>query len=150
MSGTVIGNEHVIKLLERYLDLAKAQPYGSIAISMIARPGLLAYDFAGELTLEKTQLEGLDFLKNKVQESIDNWELPERDESLDINYVCYSLANGPVGFDFLTWLISMDMFRINKGVEGPMRVGFWMGRGRDGRIGSNPRTMARQCIPTHR
>src|SRR4029079_2629381 len=67
-------------------------------------------------------------LSASIGNSIDNYKLPERDESLDASYVCYDCCRGPLGFDFLNWLVDAEMIRIREGAPAPLKVGFWLGK----------------------
>jgi hypothetical protein len=123
----VAGNQDVIDLLETYLVTARENDFGHIAICMVGHPNVAAIDYTGEISLELSQLEALGILRSKIDQSIANWTPPPRDESLDPSFVCYNLANGPLGFDFLVWLIDQEMTRIRVGAPHPLKVGFWLG-----------------------
>lgn len=128
------GNQDVIELLEVYLETARKHRFDHIAIAMVGHPNVAATDFAGEISLEISQLEALGLLSRQLARSIDNWSLPARDEKLDVSYVCYNLANGPLGFDFLVWLIDAEMTRCRENAPAPLKVGFWMGRDAEDRM----------------
>ena len=121
-------NSAVIELIELYLKTAKEQRWDHVAIAMTAYPNLAACDYAGDVALELAQRDALTLLRGKVQESIDNWSLPDRDETLDASYACYSIVNAPIGYDFITWLIDQEMIRVREGAPAPLKVGFWQGR----------------------
>lgn len=136
----VSGNSAVIELLEAYLEVAKYNDFGHIAIAMVGHPNVAATDFAGDIALELSTREALGILTGKVQKSIDDWSLPPRDESLDASYVCYNVANAPLGFDFLIWLVDQEMMRRRENAPGPLKVGFWLGLN-EGRINCDQRRM---------
>lgn len=125
------GNPEVIGLLETYLRTAKERNFGSVAVVMTAYPNIAAVDFAGDVALEQATLDALGLASKKVEASIANWTLPPRDELLDASYHCYNLANSPLGFDFLTWLVEAEMTRVREGAPAPLKIGFYFGT--DGR-----------------
>ena len=117
----------VIHLLESYLTTAKNGEFQSVAIAMVGRPNLAAADFAGEFAMEPACKEVAKFLVKRMELSIDNWTLPPRDENLDASHHCYSVVNGPLGFDFLVWLVDAEMIRLREGAPGPLKIGLWCG-----------------------
>jgi hypothetical protein len=121
-------NEEVIELLESYLETARKYPFGSIAVAMVGHPGVAACDFAGEVALETSTMEALGLVATKLKASIDNWTLPKQDPTLGKDHVCYNLANGPLSFDFLVWLVDAIMTCIREGFPLPLKVGFWLGQ----------------------
>lgn len=125
-----IGSPEVIGLLEAYLEAAKNNRFGHVAISLVGHPNIAAYDFAGDISLELSQREALSLLDARVRRSIDNWTFPPQNTSLDASYVRYNIANGPLGYDFLIWLVAAEMTRVREGAPSPLRVGFWVGNDR--------------------
>lgn len=123
----VYGNNEVVELLEVYLKTAKEQPFGSVAITMVGHPNVVAADFAGEIGLQSLQKDAIRLIAAKVQKEINNWTLPTQDESLGKDYVRYNLANGPLGFDFLIWLVDAEMTRVAAGAPAPLKVAFYKG-----------------------
>lgn len=117
----------VIELLEAYLETAKKHPFRHVAIAMTGYPNTAAVDYAGDIALQLASREALGIITGKLQTSIDNWSLPPRDERLDASHACYNVAHGPLGFDFVVWLISREMTRLREGAPGPLRVAFWPG-----------------------
>jgi hypothetical protein len=130
----VYGNSEVVELLEVYLDAAKKNQFGSVAIAMTGHPNVAAIDYAGEIALEEPSLEAVGILFKRLKSSIDNWKLPPRDESLGEDFVCYNIANGPLGFDFLVWLVDAEMTRIATGRPAPLKVAFWRGKDSEQRM----------------
>lgn len=126
-TAATIGNSEIIELLELYLEAARKNRFGHVAISMVGHPNIACTDFAGDITLEVQERKAIDLLQQKLKYSIDGWTRPALDDRLDASYVCYNIANGPLGFDFLIWLIDAEMTRIREGAPSPLRVGFWMG-----------------------
>ena len=134
-------NPEVIELLEAYLETARKHRFGHVAISMVAHPNVCARDYAGDISLELGQRDVLATLHGLIDASIKNWTPPPRDESLDASYVRYNIANGPLGFDFLTWLIDAEMTRIRADAPAPLKVGFWLGKDADDRMNRDRRRM---------
>lgn len=118
----------VIELLEAYLETAKTHSFGSVAISMVGYPNIAACDYAGDIALELAQRDALCLLHGKLQSSIDDWSLPAHDETLDQSHVVYNVRNGPLGFDFLIWLVEAEMIRVRAGAPAPLKVAFWLGK----------------------
>jgi hypothetical protein len=122
------GNKAVVDLLEKYLEVAKKHQFGNCAISMVGHPGVASIDYVGDVSLEWSQKEALGLLLGKINKSIDNWMLPFQDKSLDASYVCYNVANAPLGFDFINWLVTQEINRELAGAPAPLKVGFWVGK----------------------
>lgn len=121
-------NQEVIKLLERYLEKAKTEDCGLVGIILCRSPNEAQFDWTGEIVLENVLLGGMDKLGTAVKSSIDNCQMPKSNPDLDASYVVYDVATGPLGFDFMIWLVNAEMSRIREGAPGPLKVGFWQGR----------------------
>lgn len=135
------GNADVIELLEAYLDVARKNDFGHVAIAMVGHPNVAATDFAGDIALELSSRDALALLGKKLQTSIDNWTPPPRDETLGADYACYDMANGALGYDFLVWLVDAEMTRVREGAPAPLKVGFWLGADAQDRINRDRRRM---------
>ncbi len=134
MADRVHGNSEVIELLEIYLDVARNNDFGHVAIAMVGHPSagtdkpVGAMDFAGENSLQLQAKEALGVLTKRLDDSLKNWALPPQDENLDASYACYNAAFGPLGYDFVVWLIDREMVRRRAGAPAPLKVGFWLGK----------------------
>jgi hypothetical protein len=142
----IYGKKEAIELLEMYLQKAKEGEFGHCGVvltgTVVGQPyGVAACDFAGELGLEVCTLEALKILQKRVEEAVDKWMLPAQDPALNHSYVRYNLANGPMGFDFITWLLSHEMLRIKNGAPAPLKVAFWKGKDAETRMKQNNREM---------
>jgi len=127
-------NDIIVAMLEVYLKAARERPFGALAITMVGHPNVAAVDFCGEIALEESLREAVGLLDKKLETSIANWSLPPRNEALDASHVVYNLANGPLGFDFLVWLVDAEMIRRRENAPAPLKVGFWLGRDAEDRI----------------
>ncbi len=129
-----MSNPVVIDLLEAYLETAREGRFDSVAIAMTGYPDRAALDYAGDIQLEPATKEALEILTGKIDRSVTGWSLPPRDESLDQSHVVYNLGCGPIGFDFVVWLLNAEMQRRMAGAPAPLKVAFWTGRnvGNDG------------------
>ena len=126
----VRGNPEVVELLEVYLETAKKNAFGSVAIVMVGHNGtqdIAGIDFAGELWLEPSLKEALGMATKKVEDSLAKWELPPRVKNMDASYVCYNVAGDPLNFDFLIWLVDAEMNRKRENAPAPLKVGFYLG-----------------------
>jgi hypothetical protein len=81
--------------------------------------------FAGEALMEHELKKAIKNLDGELDQSIAAWQSPEQDQSLDASYVCYNMATDPNGYDFIVWLIAMEMRRVRLGAPAPLKVGFW-------------------------
>lgn len=129
-----------------YLERAKTGEFGHGAVMMTGtvtgQPyGVAAMDFAGELGLEVCTLEACKILQKRLEESIDKWILPAQDPALNHSYVRYNLANGPMGFDFIVWLLIHEMIRIRNGAPAPLKVAFYKGKDAEVRMKNDNRMM---------
>lgn len=121
-------NVEIIELLETALTLAKDNGFSSAAVTLVCHPGYAWSEYAGDLSLQQGTLEGVGELQFQLQTAIANWKPPERDETLGADYVCYDCCRGPLGFDFLNWLVDQEMIRVREGAPAPLKVGFWTGQ----------------------
>lgn len=136
------GNVEAIKLLKNYIDAAEKDPaYKHIAISMVGDTGTVSFDYVGETHLECIQRDSIKFVHNQLETSINKWMYPTQDTNLDSSYVCYNVAHGPLGFDFVIWLITAEMTRVRDGSPAPLKVAFWKGLDADERMQKSNRQM---------
>jgi hypothetical protein len=131
----------IIALLELYLESAKTKKWAAVAIAMVGHPNVACSDFVGEVNAEEMLDEAVARLGDKVKDSIDKWQLPEHDPTLDRSYVAYNVANGPMGFDFLIWLADAEMTRRRHGAPSPLKVGFWCGKDADTHMNRDQRRL---------
>lgn len=122
----------VIALLEHYLEAARQSPRCAISISMVRNNGsepqvMGSSEYAGEIALESYLLRQIDAAKSQLSVSVDACTLPLQDHNLDASHVVYNMATGPLGFDFIVWLVDAEMKRIAAGAPAPLKVGFWVG-----------------------
>ncbi len=141
-----VGTPEVVKLLEHYLELAKTQPWASVAVVLTGQAGQGHPDvgdgtWAGEIRLERSTLEALGLLQDRLAQNIACWMRPPQDPSLDASYVCYPVSHGPLGYDYMVWLIDAEMTRVREGAPAPLKVGFWCGRDAERRMHSDRRRM---------
>lgn len=127
-------NPVVIDLLEAYLEAARKGNFDSVAIAMTGYPDRAALDFAGDVVLEKATREALGLLVDRVDESIAIRALPKPNPQLGYDYAVYNCMEGPLGFDYLVWLIYAEMIRRRAGAPAPLKVAFWMGSKETGRL----------------
>lgn len=125
---SVVGNQAVLDMLDRVREIALEKGMNHIAISLVGYPNEAALASCGDVMLEKAQQEAVGKLLQRVNRSIENWSLPKRDETLAEDHAVYNLAGGPLGFDFLVWLVDAEMRRIKAGAPAPLKVGFWIGK----------------------
>jgi hypothetical protein len=140
-------NLAVVKLLEEYTEIARENGFSSVAIALVCHSqqnggALGACDFAGDISLQKGTLDAVGELQFKLQQSIANYALPEKYDHLDASYVCYDACRGPLGFDFLNWIIDVEMTRKREGAPGPLKVGFWLGNNPE--VGGDALVIARR------
>lgn len=137
----VYGNKEIVELLELYLKTAREHPFGGVSIVMVGNPNVVASDFAGEIGLQTLLKDASVLQLHRIQKEISNWTLPPQDESLGKDYVRYNLANGPLGFDFLIWLVDAEMTRRAAGAPAPLKVAFYKGLDAEKRMQHDNREM---------
>lgn len=115
----------VIQMLEDTLARAKTEDFSSICISVTGVNGNYYNWSTGE---EVQQLELISSLHDKLRAHVENWRPYEDDPTLDASFACYHFANVPGGFDFLTWLMTQEIYRVDSDAPGPLKVAFWRGR----------------------
>ncbi len=131
-----MSNPCIIELLEVYLQAARDGKFDHAAVAMTGYDGIAAFDFAGDIRLEPTTVRAIALLNDKLKNSIDTWTLPPQDKNLDQSNVVYNLGCGPLGFDFIVWLLHAEMMRRKANVPPPLKVAFWTAN-------SDPRLSAR-------
>jgi len=77
---------------------------------------------------EVQQLELISSLHDTLRAHVENWRPYDEDPKLDASFACYHCASVPNGFDFLTWLFTQELYRIDEDAPGPLKVAFWQGR----------------------
>lgn len=129
----VNGNAEAIAVLEQFLNIAKNDVIGYVAIVACKEPNQYINGYSGTVELENIAKEGIVNVKERMDASILNRTMPEADPDLDASYVAYNVTQSPVSYDFCTWLINREMDRIKAGAPAPLKVAFWFGR--DGKTG---------------
>lgn len=140
----VNGNKDVINALEQFLQIAKDQALGYIAIVGAKQSGHYVGSYTGTVELEKMGLEGLKDIENKIKAGLLNRTVPEPDPRLDASYVCYNVTQAPLSFDFTTWIVDKEIKRIRANAPAPLKVGFWLGR--DGKSGMDGAANRQQML----
>src|SRR5215472_7787747 len=121
----LVAHPDILDLLESYWQATHERHFTGLAVVMVGAGRVAAIDWAGDIRTEPMLLEGVELLQKRLGGSIEEWSFPPHDESLDASYVRYNLCCGPLGFDFLVWLIRAEMNRIRHGAPAPLKVGFW-------------------------
>ncbi len=127
------GNAEVVAMLERYLEHARQGQSCYIAIVLAEYPKKVAMDAGGVVNMEPVGKKALEMLTARVEASMLNCTLPDRDPNLGADYVCFDAAKLTLSFDFLAWLVDREMTRVREGAPAPLKVAFWFGR--DGKEG---------------
>ena len=138
----VPGNSAVVQMLELWLEEARKGNIGWCALVSAEYPSLKGWGFAGIADLQRLGLEAFGVPLEEIQKSeyglfgeiSSKWRnrtLPTRPD-LGADHVVYNLAQAPIGWDFLPWLVDATMTMRREGRPGPLKVKFWFGR--DGQI----------------
>ena len=115
----------VLQMLEDTLAKAKTEGFSSIAISVTGPNGNYYNWSSGE---EVDQLELISSLHDRLRAHVENWRPYTDDPMLGADFACYHCKNVPNGFDFLTWLLTQEIYRLEEEAPGPLKVAFWRGR----------------------
>jgi len=115
----------VVKMLEDTLEKARTEGFSSLCLSVTGPNGNYYNWSTGE---EIQQLELISSLHDKLRAHVENWRPYDEDPKLDASFACYHCASVPTGFDFLTWLFTQELYRIDEDAPGPLKVAFWQGR----------------------
>lgn len=124
------GNDLAVDLLEKAVKAAKAEPI-RYALVVLAGQNVAISDMAGDASYEPKIYEGLNRVIDRLSDNIESLRAPDYDTRLNPSFVCYNMATGPLGFDFVHWLIDAEMMRRRKKAPAPLKVGFWLGRPRN-------------------
>lgn len=136
------GNEEVVEMLRAWLKTAEEGLICHATITAQQMPNLMACAFAGSADLEYAIPHALDTLKLKIAEQQRLHTGPPLKEGFQADRVVYNIADSPLSFDFLPWLIAQEMTRVREGAPAPLRVAFTMGQdGKGGLNNSYRRTM---------
>ncbi len=131
--GRVHGNHEVVTLLEDWLARAKEGRFSYATVTVCEPPNLMACDFAGSVEMEYAVDAALQMLKLKIEQNIANRQPPAVDNHAPADRWIYNVANAPVSYDFIPWLIDAEMTRRREGAEAPLRVSFV--KGKTGKMG---------------
>lgn len=115
----------VIEMLENALARARNGEFESLVL-MVTGPHGNYYNWSsGE---EAAQLELVSSFHDVLRAHVENWRPYQDDPTLDASFACYHCNNVPNGFDFLTWLMTQEIYRVDEGAPAPLKVAFWRGR----------------------
>lgn len=114
-----------VEMLENALEKARTEGFSSVCIMVTGPNGNYFNWSSGE---ETQQLELAEGYYSKMRAHVENWRPYDNDPSLDASYACYHCASVPNGFDFLTWLMIQEIYRVDEGAPGPLKIAFWQGR----------------------
>ncbi len=121
------GNKEVVELLEKWLKVAKK---GKINYATIAAtwPTFAAFEFGGSNDMEPHIIPVIEAMHTQVTDAMNGrLVLPDSDEELGPDYVCYNASALPVGHDFLMWLMEAEMIRREQKAPYPLKVHFSVG-----------------------
>ena len=128
------GNPAVLEMLERWIAAARLGSINYVAIVGCVPPQHVLTDFAGSIQMEECVPTAIDTLREAVVKSIATRQPPwQPDPELTADYLCYNVAVGSLGFDFIPYLISAEMERVRMGAPAPLKIHFW--RGDSGQLG---------------
>lgn len=121
-----------VALLESYLRDAKEKyPHALVGVAMTVwatpQQAVASVGWAGAADLEEAGVKAAEKLLSCIQKQVEVSKLPPSDVTLDVSYVVWNVANGPSGFDFVTWLIHAEMVRRREHAPAPLKVGFYLG-----------------------
>lgn len=105
-------------------------------------PSRWATGYGGALGAESASYMALDELKDILKDRLKNKRPPEADNDSTADRVIYNLSKLPVSFDFVGWLMNMEMTRVREGAPFPLKVGWFYGR--DGNINGALNSVQRQ------
>ncbi len=128
MSQMIVGNQPVIECLEEALRFAREHDSRNVVVSLTGYSEQYNILRNGEMCIDKFQLQALKQAVKVVEAEIANGEYPPSDPELDASHAVYNVVTAPIAFDFLVWLVTMEMGRISIGAPGPLKVGFFLGQ----------------------
>jgi len=118
-------SSQMIEMLENALRLAKEQGFTSLSLCVTSPNGNF-YNYSDNEHAQ--QLELVSSLHDVLRAQVENFRPFDHDPKLGFDYACYHCAMVPNGFDFLTWLITQEMYRRDNEAPAPLKVAFWQGR----------------------
>lgn len=124
-------NKQVVACLERWLTKAKRGEMLHITVVGCDNYIHNAIEFAGAMDLCFAANWGLDTAKARLMAQLNTrHEMPvptiAREQA---NRACYDISKGPACYDFMAWLVIVEMIRRKAGAPGPLRVAFKMEEG---------------------
>jgi hypothetical protein len=125
------GNPEVVSFMEKALHRTRQGDvgYAAVALGLTSPQGEgCGINYSGDLRLEPAVIKGLKELTAKLETSVDSWQLPIVDETLDESYATYNGVLGPLGFDYINWLADAYMTKVKAGISDPLKVGIWRGK----------------------
>lgn len=114
------GNAEVEALFLRWAEKARQGRLRYAAVVACENIGHVDVEHAGSGGCEFAANFGFDLLKNNIFGN----KKPGGATGLGADYVRYDLARAPVGWDFASWLIDMEMARIRASAPAPLKIAF--------------------------
>lgn len=123
-SGRAAGNAECIKLLKKWLAIAKRGQVSYVALAAGIAPDQVASESVGSIAFQADVCDQLDQLNMRLRQQMLS-RLAPFDPKVPTNYVTFSVSANNVNYDFLGWLIGAEMYRVRTGGPAPLCVGFY-------------------------
>lgn len=123
-SGRAAGNAECIKLLKKWLAIAKRGQVSYVALAAGIAPDQVASESVGSIAFQADVCDQLDQLNMRLRQQM-LARLAPYDPKVPPNYVTFSVSANNVNYDFLGWLIGAEMYRVRMGAPAPLCVGFY-------------------------
>lgn len=125
----VEGNKECLAMMEFWYNRAKQGKVNFVAIVACEGPEMVLSDHLGVCGTEFAAHFGLVDLAENVKIAVKKRQAPPTAPDTPANQVVCNLQGAPSSFDFLPWILHAEMYRVQQGAPGPLKVGFSWGEG---------------------
>ena len=124
------GNKDSILMLKHCLDEAKQGKVDYVMVLMHSEEFRITGGNAGNHAYEPQMIGALKMAFGRLTDSVAGRTPPAKDMSLGADFVCYNPVTS-YGYDFVLWLLNMEVKRRKAYAPAPLKVAFWSKEGLD-------------------
>lgn len=123
-AGRAAGNQECIKLLKKWLAVAKKGQMSYAALACAVAPDRLYSEGVGSIAFQADVCDQLGRLQQDMRKQHQARTAPF-DPQVGADHATFSVSANNVNFDFLGWLVGAEMHRVRMGAPGPLKVSFF-------------------------
>jgi hypothetical protein len=123
----VEGNPEVQALFRKWLKIAEEGQHCFAGVIVSKSTVDFRVDQAGVIGLEFAAITGCEHLKHQILAAVIQRMPPPIMFNAPANRVVFNIPAAPISFDFLAWLATCELIRIQEGAPPPLQVAFSFG-----------------------